>query len=72
MDIQLKTSHNPQLTRNLTMKRTLSSTICKSIVREPSFVLLVENVYYNGKQFVCFNVVSHEPVTTFDFCKKRK
>ena len=38
--------------------------------REIGF-LFVENVYYNGKDFVCFNVVANEAVT-FDFRKKRK
>ena len=70
MGIQLKSSQNLQLRKSLRMRETLANVICESTEREKGF-LFIENVYYNGKDFVCFNVVSAEPMT-IDFRKKRK
>ena len=71
MGIELKSSQNPKLRKSLRMRHTLSNVICKSMDRERGFIF-VENIYYNGKDYVCFNVVSSEQITTFDFDNKQK
>ena len=71
MGIQLKSSQNTQLRKRLRMRHALSIVICKSMDRERGFIF-AENIYYNGKDFVCFNVVSSEPITAFDFDNKQK
>ena len=59
------------MTKRLRLRRTLSNVICDAMDRERGFIF-IENVYYNGKDFVCFNIVSSEQITTFDFDKKRQ
>ena len=71
MCILLKSSQNTQLRKRLRMKKIIANVICKSIDRERRFLFL-ENIYYNGKDFVCFNVVSHEQILAFDFRDERK
>ena len=69
--IKLNPSQNPKLRRSLRMRRTMSNVICEALDRDFGF-LFVENVHFNGIDFVCFNVVSNEAMKELDHVNSKR
>ena len=59
IDIKLRVSKNPNLRENLRMKKRMAKIICGSMNKEDGS-FFVENIYFNGVNIVCFNLVSNE------------
>ena len=61
MGIKLDTAQlqNPNLRASLKMTKTMAKSICKSMDRDNGFII-VENVYFDGNDLICFHIVSNE------------